>query len=322
MNLFESGFVRNLLEGRSFGAATTVSTTGETQLGKILCYMLAPLKIEVIPSPTRCGIRTMSTESPLSGSVSIVTGARGVIGRGIARELAAVGSDVVVQTAHDRHEPTAVTDTDEARDVVDSIERLGRKVLAVNCDVTDPAHVEAMVEATIERFGRLDVLVNNAGTLTVSRVEEMPETEWDRVMDVNCKGVFLCSRAAIPHLRASAGTIVNNASIASFGGAGGMAHYCASKHAIIGFTKTLALELAADDVTVNAICPGIVATPMWTEILAPDPDQYEATIAHKIPLGRDQTPEDMGRLAVFFATNRNVTGEAVKVDGGITSSAT
>ena len=264
----------------------------------------------------------MTTQLPLDGFISIVTGARGGIGRGIARELAAAGSDVVVQTDHDRHEPTDVTDADRSRDVVEPIEKLGRNALAVNCDVTDAAHVTAMVDATIERFGKLDVLVNNAGLLTVSRVEDMLEADWDRVMDVNCKGVFLCSKAAIPHLRASAGSIVNVASIASFGGAGGMAHYCASKHATIGLTKTLALELATDDVTVNAICPGIVATSMWTEILAPEPDQYEATIAHKIPLGRDQTPEDVGRLAVFFATNRNVTGESITVDGGITSSAT
>ena len=264
----------------------------------------------------------MATTTPLDGSVSIVTGARGVIGRGIATELAAAGSDLVLQTEHDGNRATEVADPARTQALVEEIADMGRQALPVNCDVADPDQVMAMVDETVETFGRLDVLVNNAGIVKVSRVEEMSEAEWDQVMDVNVKGMFLCSRAAIPHLRDATGTIINNGSIASFGGAAGLAHYCASKHAVIGLTKALALELAADDVTVNAICPGIVDTPMWSETLAPDPEQYEATIRQKIPLGRDQTPEDMGRLAVFFATNRNVTGEAVKVDGGITCSAT
>jgi meso-butanediol dehydrogenase/(S,S)-butanediol dehydrogenase/diacetyl reductase len=264
----------------------------------------------------------MATRSRLNGSVSIVTGARGVIGGGIAKELAAAGSDVVLQTEHNENQSTEVTDPARTQALVDEIEGMGRNAMLVNCDVTNSKQVTAMIEETVETFERLDVLVNNAGIVMVSRVEDMAEAEWDLVMAVNVKGMFLCSRAAIPHLRESAGTIINNGSIASFGGAAGLAHYCASKHAVIGLTKALALELAEDDVTVNAICPGIVDTPMWSEILAPDPEQYEATIDQKIPLRRDQTPEDMGRLAVFFATNRNVTGEAVKVDGGITSSAT
>lgn len=264
----------------------------------------------------------MATNSELDGSVSIITGARGVIGSGIAKELAAAGSDVVLQTEHNENQSTDVIDPTRTQALVDEIEEMGQRAMPVNCDVANSTQVSAMVEKTVETFGRLDVLVNNAGIVRVSRVEDMSEAEWDRVMDVNVKGMFLCSRAAIPHLRESTGTIINNGSVASFGGAAGLAHYCASKHAVIGLTKALALEVAADDVTVNAICPGIVDTPMWSEVLAPEPEQYEATINAKIPLGRDQTPEDMGRLAVFFATNRNVTGEAVKVDGGITSSAT
>ena len=264
----------------------------------------------------------MGHDLPLEGVVSIVTGARGVIGGGIARELAAAGSDIVLQTAHDESAPTKITSVTKGAELVDEIEEMGRAVVPVNCDVSSSRHVEAMVEETIEVFGRLDVLVNNAGIVEPARVENMSEDVWDRVMDVNVKGAFLCSRAAIPHLRDAAGTIINNGSIASFGGAAGMANYCASKHAIIGLTKALAVELAPADVTVNAICPGIVDTPMWSEVLAPDPGQYEATIASKIPLGRDQTPEDMGRLVVFLATNRNITGESVTVDGGITSSAT
>lgn len=180
--------------------------------------------------------------------------------------------------------------------------------------------VNAMVTQAVETFGRLDVLVNNAGIVTVFRLEEMPEDEWDRVIDVNLKGMFLCARAAVPHLKASSGTIINNGSIASFGGSSGLAHYCASKHAVIGLTKALALELAPFDVSVNAICPGIVDTPMWSEVLTPDPERYKAVINRVTPLGRDQTPEDMGRAAVFLATNGNITGQSITVDGGITCS--
>jgi len=261
----------------------------------------------------------MPAPNELAGSVSIVTGARGVIGKGIARELAAAGADVVLQVERDPNGSTEVADASRLQALIDEIEGMGRRALPVNCDVTIPEQVSAMVEKTMEAFGRLDVLVNNAGIVSTCRVEDMPEAEWDRVLDVNLKGVFLCSRAAIPYLRESSGTIINNASVASFGGAAGMAHYCASKHAIIGLTKTLALELAQDDVTVNAICPGIVDTPMWSRVLTPDPERYRATVQRVIPLGRDQTPEDMGRLAVFLAASTNVTGEAIRVDGGMTT---
>jgi meso-butanediol dehydrogenase/(S,S)-butanediol dehydrogenase/diacetyl reductase len=175
-----------------------------------------------------------------------------------------------------------------------------------------------MIEETVSEFGGLDVLVNNAGVITVAEIEEMDEAEWDSVMDVNVKGQFLVARAAISHLKESSGTIINTTSIAGKIGAAGLGHYCASKHAVVGLTKSLALELADDDVTVNAICPAIVETPMWEQILTPSLDEsYEETIERAIPLSRDQTPEDMGKLAVFYATNRNVTGQALAVDGGI-----
>ncbi|OOG25389.1 acetoin dehydrogenase [Thioalkalivibrio denitrificans] len=264
----------------------------------------------------------MKNRTSLEGAVSIVTGARGVIGRGIARELADAGSDVVLQVARDGDGSVVVKEAGRAQPLVEEIEALGRKALAVNCDVSNPAQVNAMVERTIEIFGRLDVLVNNAGIVRVCPVESMTDHEWDEVLGVNLKGMFLCCRAAIPHLKASAGAIVNNGSIASFGGAGGLAHYCASKHGVIGLTRALALELAPFDVTVNAICPGIVNTPMWSKVLTPDPEQYRSVIDSVIPLGRDQTPEDMGRAVVFLVTSHNITGQSITVDGGVTCRAT
>lgn len=267
----------------------------------------------------------MPDASTLDGKVSVVTGAGGQIGEGIAVELARAGSDVVIadvnalDTEFNQQSSRDVGGATRAQEVAERVEDEGVRAHVVECDVTKADQVQSMVEETVSEFGQLDLLVNNAGIITYAPVEEMEEEEWDAVMDVNVKGMFLCARAAVPHLKESGGSIINTASIAGTIGAGGLGHYCASKHAVIGLTKSLALELAPDDVTVNAICPGIVDTPMWNKVLTPTLEEdYEDTIERVIPLGRDQSPEDMGRLAVFFATNRNVTGEAVNVDGGIT----
>ncbi|MFC6825736.1 SDR family NAD(P)-dependent oxidoreductase [Halopelagius fulvigenes] len=266
----------------------------------------------------------MTADDSLDGKVSVVTGAGGQIGEGIAVELAKAGSDVVIadvdvlDTEHNQQGSKEVGGATRAREVAERVVEQGSRAHVVECDVTDAEQVESMVEETISEFGRLDVLCNNAGIITVAPTEEMEEDEWDAVMEVNTKGPFLVSRAAIPHLRETNGTIINTASIAGEIGAAGLSHYCSSKHAVLGLTKSLALELAEDDVTVNAICPGIVDTPMWNQVLTPTlQEEYEDTIKRAIPLGRDQTPEDMGRLAVYYATNRNVTGQALAVDGGI-----
>lgn len=265
----------------------------------------------------------MVEKHSLEGSVSVVTGAGGQIGEGIALELAGAGSDVVIadvdalETEHNQQSSREVGGATRAQEVAERVEEIGQRAHVVECDVTDNEQVREMIEETVSEFGGLDVLVNNAGVITISEVEEMDEAEWDSILNVNAKGPFLVSRAAIPYLRESEGTIINTASIAGKIGAAGLGHYCASKHAVIGLTKSLSLELAPE-VTVNAICPGIVETPMWEKILTPSLEEsYEETIERVIPLGRDQTPEDMGRLAVFYATNRNVTGQAFVVDGGI-----
>ena len=266
----------------------------------------------------------MVDKRDLDGTVAIVTGAAGDIGGGLTHELAAAGCDIVLAdigvSESESADESKPNNRGHATELADEIESMGSETLIVECDVTDAEQVEAMIETTIDEFGRLDILMSNAGIITSSPVEEMDEDEWDAVMDVNAKGMFLCARAAIPHLK-DGGSIINTASIAGEIGAEGIAHYAASKHAVMALTKTLALELAEDDVTVNAICPGIVDTPMWRDVLTPASEEsYDDTIQRSIPLHRDQKPEDMGRLAVFLAENRNITGEAVKVDGGITQS--
>jgi meso-butanediol dehydrogenase / (S,S)-butanediol dehydrogenase / diacetyl reductase len=261
--------------------------------------------------------------STLEGAVSIVTGGGGEIGTGIAAKLASAGSDVaiadvdVLETEYNQQASTEIGGMERNQAVVDRVEDKGQRAHVVECDVTDAEQVDAMIEEVVDEFGRIDAVANNAGVITVAPVEEMAETEWDSIVDVSAKGVLLVARAAIPHLRESNGTIVNTALIAGEIGAGGLAHYCASKHAVLGFTKSLALELAPE-VTVNAVCPGIVETPMWEDVLTPSLDEsYEETVEGAIPMGRDQDPDDMGRAVVFLATNRNITGESVFVDGGI-----
>lgn len=265
----------------------------------------------------------MVDRTTLDGTVSIVTGAGGDIGGGIATELASAGSDIVIadvdvlESEYNQQSSEEIGGATRAQDVVDKVEAEGQRAHIVECDVTKADQVSAMVDEVIDEFGKIDIVVNNAGVITVAPVEEMEEEEWDTIMDVNVKGMFLVSRAAAPHLRESGGTIINTASIAGTLGAAGLAHYCASKHAVLGFTKSLCLELAPD-VTVNAICPGIVETPMWEDVLTPElGEAYEETIDRTIPMGRDQTPEDMGRAVVFLAENRNISGQSVVIDGGI-----
>ncbi|MDN7671702.1 SDR family NAD(P)-dependent oxidoreductase [Burkholderia oklahomensis] len=254
--------------------------------------------------------------TPLEGQVAVVTGGARGIGRGIALSLAAAGADILLaDLLDDALEATA-------RDV----RALGRRAATLKVDVTQEAQVEAMIAHTIDALGGLDILVNCAGVISIRPVAELTERDWDFVMDVNAKGTFLGCRAALPHLKAQQrGRIINVASIAGKEGFPNLAHYSASKFAVVGFTNALAKELARDGVTVNAICPGIVRTYMWDrlsdewkqagESVEQSWQRHQLTL---IPQGRAQTPEDMGRLAVFFATMDNVTGQAVNVDGGFT----
>jgi meso-butanediol dehydrogenase/(S,S)-butanediol dehydrogenase/diacetyl reductase len=199
------------------------------------------------------------------------------------------------------------------------------EIRATELDVTRHASCEAAVAATLDAYGQLDVLINNAGVVQSGPLGEFAESDWDRIFAVNTKGIYLMTRAALPALRKSDNAaIINTASIAGKKGYPNMVAYCGSKFAAIGITQALAAELAPENIRVNAICPGMVGTAMWLEHLLPsntaDPREktaeFEKAMHAMIPLGRPQTAQDMGQAAVFLASAANVTGISLSVAGG------
>jgi meso-butanediol dehydrogenase/(S,S)-butanediol dehydrogenase/diacetyl reductase len=266
----------------------------------------------------------------LDGKVALVTGGARGIGRGIALALARAGADIAiaeverVASAAQQYGNAAVGGYTVARQTVAEIAALGRKAVAIQADVSRKDDTQRMVRETVAQLGGLDILVCNAGVVSMSPVATMTEEAWDLTMAVNVKGVFLSCQSAIAELAKRGGVIINIASIAGKNGFPAMSHYCASKFAVVGFTNSLARELAASGIRVNAICPGILRTQMW-EYLAEvmrtkgesKEDSWNRYVKTLIPLGRPQTPDDIGELAVYLASAENVTGQAINVDGGI-----
>ena len=255
----------------------------------------------------------------LKGKVALVTGGGRGIGQGIALALAGAGADV------------AVADLDQtiAQETAAKVEAAGRRSVAISVNVAQPDSVRAMVEKVEAELGGLDIAVNNAGIISIQSIEELTAEDFDRIMAVNAKGVFLCTQAAVRVMRPRRwGRIINVASIAGKIGFPDLSHYTASKFAVIGFTNAVAKEVALDGITVNALCPGIVGTGMWRgeDGLAgrwrEEGESEEASWARHqktlLPQGVAQTPEDMGQLAVYLACAEHVTGQAIAVDGGCT----
>jgi len=247
----------------------------------------------------------------LSGKVAIVTGGAQGIGRGIALALAAAGAAVTVADLND--EVGAATAA--------AIAARGAESLYVHADVAQEADVRALVDATVARFGRLDIVVNNAGVVAVQTVETSSVEDWDRVMAVNVRSIFLTTRFALPHLRtAGGGAILNVASVSSFVAQQGTPAYCASKGAVLMLTKALALDYGREGIRVNCLCPGITDTPMlrYHARHAADPDAHLAQRLERVPTGEMLYPEDMGKAAVFLCSDEatGITGASLVVDGG------
>jgi meso-butanediol dehydrogenase/(S,S)-butanediol dehydrogenase/diacetyl reductase len=257
----------------------------------------------------------------LKDKVALVTGAA----RGIGREIALMLARERVRVAA---ADIAKIESNEFQELLREANKEGWEILPLQADVAGSQSVDEMIQKTLSRFGQLDILVNAAGVISVSPVIEMEEQEWDRIMNVNLKGVFLCCKAALPHLiKRKEASIISVASVAGKAGRAGLAHYSASKHAVQGFTKSLAYEVASHNVTVNAVNPGIVDTAMWSQILVPhfgeqrgtDPEKtFAALIKERIPLGRPQTLEDIAQAVVFLCKSPNITGCSLTVDGGYT----
>jgi NAD(P)-dependent dehydrogenase (short-subunit alcohol dehydrogenase family) len=250
----------------------------------------------------------------LTGKVAVVTGAGSGIGRAIARLFAELGANVVgVDWNREAGEAT-----------VEGIGGTGHVARFCHADVSREAEVAGMVRFAVEQFGRLDVLVNNAAVQVVATLTETSEADWERVHSVNLKGVFLCSKHAIPEMiRAGGGSVVNIASILGLVGDPDLAAYCAAKGGVIALTKAAAMGYGPRGVRVNCLCPGDVDTPMVQEYFNKDPDPAaarEAVSAH-YALRRIADPKEIAQTAAFLASDASsfVTGAVMVVDGGLTS---
>ena len=250
----------------------------------------------------------------LAGKIALITGGGTGIGRACARMFAREGARVAV--AGRRRGPLD--------GVVAEICAAGGEALAVECDVSQRAQVENAVRATVERFGGLTSVVNNAGALLVGTAEETSDEDWERVIAVNLTGTFLVSRAALPELRRSVGgTIVNIASVLGLIGFKQRVAYTASKTGVVGLTRAMALDHAAEGIRVNCICPAIVETELVRNLYVAQPDPQAALQARTstLPLGRLGQPDDVANLALFLASEESswLTGAAVPLDGGLTA---
>ncbi|MCX6760338.1 MAG: SDR family NAD(P)-dependent oxidoreductase, partial [Candidatus Nealsonbacteria bacterium] len=237
-----------------------------------------------------------------TNKTAIVTGARRGIGKGIAVALAKEGYNIVVSDI----------DQNDCESVAKELEKTGVKAIGVKCDVSDKSEVENLFKAAEKEFNKIDILVNNAGIFPSVPFEKITEADWDEVIGINLKSVFLCSKEAIK-IMPEGGRIINISSIASFVGFEGYVHYCASKGGINAMIRALALELAPKKITVNAIAPGAIDTPG----AASTDEEKKQTIA-TIPLSRMGQPEDIANAVAFLASDKAsyITGQTIIVDGG------
>ncbi|XUX01461.1 MAG: 3-oxoacyl-ACP reductase FabG [Dehalogenimonas sp.] len=243
----------------------------------------------------------------LEGKVAVITGAGRGIGAAIARRLAAEGAAVVLNSL-----------SESAAQVTEEITASGGKAIFIQGDVSKNDDVSKIIDSASANFGRLDILVNNAGITRDNLLMRMSEEDWDTVMDTNLKSIYLCTKAVIrPMLKnKSGGRIINLSSVIGLSGNAGQANYAASKAGIIGFTKSLAKELASRQITVNAIAPGFIVTDMTSGIS----QEAKDALIKRIPLGTLGSAEDVASAAAFLASDeaKYITGQTLTVDGGMT----
>ena len=242
-----------------------------------------------------------------TGKVAIVTGSGRGIGKAIAVKLAENGATLVIND---------VGDSAPAEQTVSEIKNLNRQAMAVMADVSSSTDVSKMMETAVAAYGKVDILVNNAGITRDQLTMKMTDEEWDKVLAIDLKSVFLCTRAVLrPMLKQRSGRIISMSSVVGIIGNAGQANYAAAKAGIIGFTKTIAKEVASRGITVNAVAPGFIDTPM-TQVL---PEERKQAFMNNIPLGYLGTPRDIAETVAFLASEeaRYITGQVISVDGGI-----
>jgi NAD(P)-dependent dehydrogenase (short-subunit alcohol dehydrogenase family) len=250
----------------------------------------------------------------LSGKVAFITGGGTGIGRSCALAFAREGAKIAI--AGRRSDPLA--------SVAREIEAAGSEAVALGCDVTDRAAVQSALQRTEHRFGRLNIVVNNAGATIVATAENTSDEDWNRIIATNLTGTFMVSRAALPALkRAGGGAIVNIGSILGVVSRKDRAAYCAAKAGVSGLTRAMALDHAVDKIRVNCICPSIIETALGAEVMSKNPDAQaeRARRIAEIPIGRIGTPEDVAMMAVYLASDEAswITGASFPLDGGLTA---
>ncbi|MFC1917952.1 3-oxoacyl-[acyl-carrier-protein] reductase [Chloroflexota bacterium] len=242
-----------------------------------------------------------------SGKVALVTGSGRGIGRAIALKLAEMGADVIVND---------IGDAGNLESVAAEIKKLKRNSLPVIADVSSPEGVTTLVETVMATFGRIDILVNNAGITRDQLLLRMSDDDWDSVLKVNLKSVFLCTRAVLRQMiKQRWGRIVSLASIVGIAGNAGQANYASAKAGIIGFTRSIAKEVASRNITVNAIAPGFIETAMTEKL----PEATREEMKKRIPAGYFGAPEDIASAIAFLASEeaRYITGQVLVIDGGM-----
>jgi 3-oxoacyl-[acyl-carrier protein] reductase len=243
----------------------------------------------------------------LEGRAALVTGGTRGIGRAIVVALAKAGADVAL---------TYNSNEALAQEVVAEVQALGRRAKAIKVDVSIVEEAASAIEETAKEFGKLDILVNNAGVTKDTLLMRMSESDWDLVIDTNLKGVFNTTKAAIrPMMSQKRGKVINITSVVALTGNPGQANYCASKAGVIGFTKSVAKEVASRNITVNAIAPGFIETDMTSKLN----DAQKEALMGLIPLKRAGKPEDIANTVVFLASDSGdyITGQTLVVDGGM-----
>ena len=250
----------------------------------------------------------------LSNKVAIITGGARGIGRGIAMKFAEEGcSPVIVDVL-----------AAEGRKTAEELSKKGGNAVFIKCDITDSSQVKEMVDQVIGKFGKVDILINNAGTAGLPKsVTDITEEEWDKVLGINLKGIFLCCKAVAPHMKEKGyGKIVNISSLSAIYPVASNIHYSASKAGVLGLTLDLALELASFNICVNVILPGPIPSDMWNTLIPPgmNREEFFAEIGKAVmpPMERLGTPEDIAGVALFLASDlsRYVTGDRIIVGGG------